>query len=56
MLNVRTVRVRFRIRVTTEIKLSPSPDDPVLKAIAELRRTLEAEGYSPEIDFLGVVP
>lgn len=51
-----TIRIRFRVRVTADVKVSQPRQDIVVKAIAELRRTLEREGYQPEIDFMGLVP
>lgn len=51
-----SILVRFRVRVTAVVKFNEERNNVVVKAIAELRRTLEREGYQPEIDFVGVVP
>jgi hypothetical protein len=46
-----TVRVKHRIVVEVEAPHSRDDTAIIAEAFAELRRTLEAHGYSPKIDY-----
>ena len=46
-------RIKLRVRVDVEVPALGNDVSNVAAAVGELRRTLEAEGYSPSIDYCG---